>query len=125
MTTKTEGQHAGEFLLSEANGTLSRETGTLATRAAAYKDGTVISEVGGKLVATAPAEDTEGAIDTDAVVGVLYGNYDASAGDVPAVYVARLAEVKDDALTYPDETSEGDEKATVQAALDALLIRTR
>lgn len=44
MTTVTEGQHSGEFIVSEANGSLSRETIILA-EGQAYKAGHVLGKV--------------------------------------------------------------------------------
>lgn len=125
MTTKTEGQHTGEFLVSEANGTRSREAGTLVTRSDLYEDGTLLMASGNNLVALAADTDTEGGVDPDKVVGILYGNYDASAGNVKCAYIARDAEVKDALLTYPQESTEGGEKAASVAGLKALGIITR
>ncbi len=120
MTTLTERQHTGEFLVSEANGSLSRETGTLAQRSAAYVDGTVLSKSGNLLIAC--EADTDGVTD---VVGILYGYVDASGGNTECVYIDRLAEVKDELLTYPDESTAGGEKAAAVAGLLALNIKTR
>lgn len=120
MPPLVEGQHTGEFLVSEANGTLSREVGTLSTRAAKYLDGTILGLSGDDLIALDSGTEVIAAAD---VVGVLYGNYDASAGPVEAVYIARLAEVKDDLINIDDfETGDVDD---VRAGLTALFIRTR
>jgi hypothetical protein len=111
MAPKIEGQHTGEFLVSEANGTLSREVGTLATRPERYLDGTLLKVDDGNLTAITS--------DADTIVGVLYGNYDASAGPVEAVYIARLAEVKRELITYVGSD------ATIDGKLALLYIRPR
>jgi hypothetical protein len=95
---KTEGQHAGEFLVSEGNGSISREVGTLKS-GEKLADGTVLELVGGKLEAAEGTVNTAGASD-EVIVGVLFGAHDASstgpkgAGDMAGVpYIARYAEV--------------------------------
>jgi len=88
MTVLTEGQHQGEFLVSEGNGSISREVGTL-TAGTAYKDGDVLKLVAGKLQQATQAESSE------EIVGIMYGDVDATGGDVAGVpYITRLAEVK-------------------------------
>lgn len=99
MTVKTEGQHKGEFLVSEANGTLSRETGTVLS-GEVLVDGSVVYTSGGKLKASV------GNAGSETIVGISYGDYDATGGDVTgAVYIARYAEVKAD-LVYIDATND-------------------
>lgn len=98
MQTFTEGNHDAEFLLSEANGSLSREAATVKTGAGVLPAGAVLSlEVAsGKYVkydnATAAAGDKADA--------VLYAGVDATDEDAPCVLIARLAEVKKSALTW-------------------------
>ena len=90
MVVKTEGQHAGEFIVSEGNGAISREAGTLKS-GEVVKDGTVLNSNGGKLIAS-PGSGTP--------VGIVIGNHDASAGNKKGVpYIARLAEVNGDLLS--------------------------
>ena len=120
-----EGQHTGEFLVSEANGTLSRETGALAQRPDRYLDGTILvrqsTTEGDIFVDLNDVEEPTGGPDYSEVAGILYGNYDASGGNVEAVMISRLAEVKDANLRYP----EGADKDAIVAALEALDIRPR
>lgn len=108
MSTITEGQHAGEFLLSEAPGTLSREQGTLKSGEVAA-DGEILSiDAGsGKLVVNDGTLDTDGNLAV-AAEGVMIGDADASDADVEVGYIARLAEVRDSSMSYPDEASEGE-----------------
>jgi hypothetical protein len=113
VDVKTEGQHAGEFIVSEANGTLSREVGALKS-GEVVKDGQAVDIDTGKLIAA-----------VDSAVGIVVGDHDASGGEkAGVVYIARLAEVKDSLLTLTDESTEASENG-VKAALDALFIVRR
>jgi hypothetical protein len=117
MTVKTEGQHKGEFLVSEANGTLSREVGTLAS-GNTVNDGQVLALSGGKLVASV------GNAGSEVLVGIVLGSHDASAADKPDVpYVARLAEVDGSLVTVDATDPEPD--AAVWTELKALNIISR
>lgn len=100
----TEGKHAGEFIISEANGTRSRETITVKS-GQSLVDGQAFQLNTGKAVAKDATVDTDGVFVT-ALVGFIIGNWDASAtgtnADIPGVpYIARDAEVKASALTLP------------------------
>jgi hypothetical protein len=115
----TQGPRRGEFILSEAEGTLSRETGTL-VRGQNLKAGTVLElDNSGKLTAFTGDNDSNGDLIKDAC-GVLYDSVDASSADTPAAYIARDAEVKLAFLTYPAETSFGDELVHTKASLAKL-----
>lgn len=102
MVVKTEGRHKGEFLMSRANGDLSMEVATL-TSGQKVVDGQVLSVVGGKLVAATGHLASSGLSD-EVFGGIAFGNYDASAtganADTSIVVVARLAEVKANALKF-------------------------
>jgi hypothetical protein len=101
---KTEGQHKGEFLVSEGNGTISRAAGVLSS-GQVVTDGRVLKWSGTELIVAAGTIDSDGASDED-LAGIAYGSYDASADgpggavDTPIVYIARLAEVKAANVTY-------------------------
>lgn len=119
MTVLNEGRHAAEFLKSEANGTRSRDTATVASGQTLVA-GEVVMLSGGELVAHDGALDTQGDVITPAV-GIMWDAVDASAAAVDgAVYVARDAEVNGEELTYPTESTAGGEKAAVQASLKTL-----
>jgi hypothetical protein len=109
MTTLTEGRHCGEFLLSEAEGTRSRDVVTIAS-GHDVAAGTVLGKItsGGKY---APYDN--GASDgTQTAVAIAYDHYDATDADVTgAVVIARDAEVIGDALTTAG--SAGDVSAAV------------
>lgn len=119
MTTKTQGARAVEFLLSEANGTYSRQNGTLRI-GNDLAAGTVIMDSGstdanGDKIVTAWT-------DGDAV-GVLLEGIDATLASTQCAYIARAAEVKWVELTFASQTAVTD--AEVKAALAAIGIITR
>lgn len=72
MTAFTEGNYAGEYLISEANGTLSREAGTLAS-GNNLAAGAVVGKVTLGAATTAFAGTGNGAITMDATTPVLAG----------------------------------------------------
>jgi hypothetical protein len=100
MTILTEGKHTGEFILSEGNGTISREEVTVAAAAAALAAGTVMGKItaSGKYVAYNNAA-SDG---SEVAAGILYTNVPDSAADQKAVIIARQAEVLNSALTGID-----------------------
>jgi hypothetical protein len=125
MTTLTEAIHTGAYEGSVVDRQLCFETATVKS-GQNLKAGHVVEADGdGKLIACSGILDSDGALVTD-VKGILHAAVDASDGDVTGkVYLARLATVKDDVLTYPAESSEGGEKAAVIASLEKLDIRPR
>lgn len=96
---KTEGRHAGEFLLSEANGTRSREEITVAATAAALPSGQLL----GKLTATGEyvpydpaAEPADG---SETVAAVLWAPVGASESAQRTVGIVRDAEIIERLIT--------------------------
>lgn len=113
MTTLTEGKHNSEFLLSEENGTLSREQAAVASGQdkAETKAGRVVKDNGsGKLIVAAGTN--AGGVSSENIVGVLLDNIDASGGDVDAAYIARDAELKASAVRLHAVTGGGEANAT-------------
>jgi hypothetical protein len=105
MTTFTEGKHAGEFLISEANGTRSRLNVTIASG-----EDLVAGQVVGKITSGGKyaAYDNGAGDGTEVAAGILLDNVDATDGDVEAVVIVRDAEVNGECLTYltgADETA--------------------
>jgi|AACY02.2.fsa_nt_gi hypothetical protein len=100
MAVKTEKPHAGEFLVSEANGYRSREEVTFASGTPALEAGEIVAKLdsGGKW--TAFDEDASNGSETG--LGVLYAAVDASAADAQGVVIVRDAEVKGELLTVQD-----------------------
>lgn len=98
MTVVNEGQHAGGFLLSDANGTRSRDIVKIASGAGALKAGTVLGRVAvsGEYVIYNPA-NVDG---SEVAAAVLYGNVDASTAAANAVAVVRDAEINKSELIW-------------------------
>jgi hypothetical protein len=99
MPELQEGQHTGEFIVSEGNGTISRQTVTVLS-GETLEAGAVLGKVGasGKYKVLNPA----GADGSQVAAGILYDAVDASAADTEGVAVVRLAEVHGGELVWPD-----------------------
>lgn len=106
MAILTEARRTGEFIISEANGTRSREEVVVSAAAGAMVAGTVVSKLtaDGKYV----AYDNVGTDGTEVAAGVLYAAVGDSAADQPAVIVCRDAEVAEIFLTGIDATGKTD-----------------
>ncbi len=128
MTTFTEGRHTAEFIISEANHQRSRENGIVKVGQKLVAGQVVQADGTGDLVAADGSLDSADDVVT-AVAGILLDNVDASAtgsnADTPAAYIFGEAEVNDNLLTYPDESTAGGEKVATVASLAALQIRVR
>jgi len=97
MTSLTEGQHAGEFIIDEPSPKISRETVTVTVAAATkLEPGHVLAKLSatGKYV----EYDNAGTDGSEAAYGVLYGQCDNTDGGSPAdfdgVVLTRLAAVR-------------------------------
>ncbi|WP_375738067.1 head decoration protein [Pseudomonas boanensis] len=111
MSVKTETRRAGDFVLSEANGNLSRES--IVIDSGIHIPGTVL----GKITATGKyaALDTEATDGSQNAAAVLRAEADATDGDIKAVGYVRLAEVRADMLVWPAAITEEDKTAGLQA----------
>jgi hypothetical protein len=118
MSVKTETRRPGDFVLSEANGSLSRENAVIAL--GTHVPGTVLGQVtaSGKYVAL----NTAASDGSQTAAAVLYGHADGT--DIPAVVYKRLAEVRADLLVWPAGIS-GPNKTAALAALAAAHIVAR
>jgi len=127
LTSQTEGQHAGEFIIGEVSsgGDISRDSAAL-TNGQNLVDGTIIGLTAGKIVALSGEIDTAGLINGVAVEGILIGDWDASGGEIAEVpYLKQLAVVDTSLLTFPTETTTGGQAAAVNAELAAKFIVQR
>lgn len=99
-----EGKHTGEFIVSEANGTRARGTGTVLSGQTLIVGELVgIETASGKYVAYDPAGTIVG---SDTVAGICFAEVDASGGDVAGqVFVVRDAEVRQSDLTFNEAVS--------------------
>lgn len=104
MTTLTEGQHKGEFivqLVDADRGDICVDAITFASGNGVVADGTVVKDNGsGKAVPILGLIDSDDSV-AEPVLGIAYGNYDTTNGDVAGVIVARLAVVDSTKLTIP------------------------
>lgn len=123
MPTLTESPRTGQFLLSEASGTRSREIVTIVSGAGALEPGMVLGKItsSGKFT---PAD--VGATDgSETAAGVLYAAVDATAADVEAVAIVRDAEVKRHELLWHTSVDTAGEKATKEDELATIGIIVR
>jgi len=124
MSTKTETKHTGEFLVSEAPGTLSRDEGTVTVPASTtYEAGYVL----GKITSTGKhvPYDNAASDGREAAAAVLYNtlvNDTASPVDMTATLINLNAEVRDADLVWLDADND---KAAGIADLLALGIKSR
>ena len=104
----TEGTHAGEFLISEAPGTLSRERVTIKS-GQNLTAGTVLWKItaDGKYKAV----DNAASDGSQTATGILYEAVDASAADKDGTMIARLAEVTAAEIVWPSSEDPSDQAA--------------
>jgi hypothetical protein len=97
MAVITESRQAGEFILAEANGTISREQVTIG--AGNLDAGTVLGRItaSGNYVILAPAA-SDG---SQTAAGVLFQDVNATAAAQRGVAIVRHAEVRTGALAWP------------------------
>ena len=120
MTELTEGRHAGEFIVSEANGSRSREHVTVVL-GQTLNAGDVV----GKITASGKyAIYDDGAADgSEAAAGVLYAAVDASAADAAGVIVARDAEVNASELGWNSQAQPAIDAGTTDLAALGIISR--
>jgi len=128
MTTITEGRHTAEYIVSEANGTRSRDVVTLVA-GNNLPAGAVLAKIttgagAGKYTALDPASVADPADGTKVAVAVLFDAVDATSGDRAAVITARDTEVQAAALGWPSGATTN-QKNTALAELAALGIVAR
>ncbi|CAI10237.1 conserved hypothetical protein [Aromatoleum aromaticum EbN1] len=102
-----EQKRAGEFLIAEGNGSLSRENIVIASGSGALVAGTVL----GKVTASGeygPYDNDDTTTGLGAAAGILYAPVDATSAATAAVLIARHAEVDGDLLTGLDATGTAD-----------------
>lgn len=122
MTVLTEGNHRAEFLVSEANGTRSREIVTVLS-ATALEPGTVLALQDDSYYVQLDEDATSS--DISVAVAVLYDAVDADSSDgLPAVAIVRDAEVNGAELIWPTGISAGDKTTAIaQLAAAGIIVR--
>ena len=121
MATFLEPIRPFEFLITEAPGTLSRETVTIVAGSLGLVPGMVLGKitVGGKY---APY-DNDNANGTEVAAAILLEAVDATA-DVSAAVIARIAEVKSASLQWASTVAAGEKApAYVDLALQHIIVR--
>ena len=121
MPTLTESVHTGEFLVSEGNNSISRELIELAPNLTLLS-GTVL----GKDTASDIYKPVDPAADdgTQMAAGILWDHKTTDATGGEGVLIARLAEVDQERLIWPDGITD-EQKATAVSELKALDIILR
>jgi hypothetical protein len=116
----TEGTHAGEFIVTEANGHMSREKITVVS-GQDLAAGAVLGKItaSGKYTAVAPAA-SDG---SESAAGILYEAVDASGGDESGVAILRDAEVNNEELGWGSLNA--GQKTTAKSQLKTLGIFVR
>ena len=125
MTTFTEGRHAAEFVLSEANPNRSRDSAAITVGQTLVVGQIVEDDGSGGLTAMTGTLDTAGALITQAKGILLYAGASDSAESETVSYIARDAEVNGNLITFPTETSTGNERVLTIASLALLGIIVR
>lgn len=123
MTVKTDTLGTGAFLLSEANGTLSREAITLAANNGVILAGTVL----GKVTATGKhvPYDNDATSGAQTAVAILLADADTTGGDVRATGIVRQAEVWKSRLIWGAAVTTEGEKTAAYADFAAVGIVAR
>jgi hypothetical protein len=113
MTTKMEGVHRAEFLLSEGPGAYSRDVVTITQGSGKlYPAGTILTASNVKATNYAQAAK------------IVYGEVDATEADAAATVISRLAEVHGELLGF-EEADDADDKLAATTALAAVGIVVR
>ena len=120
MVVKTEPVHTGEFIVSEGNNSISREQVPLAADLALLP-GTVLGKNASDIYLPLNTAADDG---TQVAAGILYSAVTTGATGSQGVIVARLAEVVESLLIFPDGITDED-KATALSQLRAQEIITR
>lgn len=127
MSTKTEGQHTGEFVVSESPGHISRDAVTVTVAAATtLAAGTVL----GRLTATGKyvPYDNVGSDGSESAYGVLYGelvNSGVAPADFDGVVINQDAEVREADLQWASGLVDADkDAAAVDLAARGIKVRS-
>lgn len=119
MSVLTETPRPGEFIISEANGSLSRETVVIAS-------GQNLSAcaVLGKVTASGKYKELNPAASdgTQIAAGVLVAAANATAGDIAAAAVVRLAEVNKERMVWKSGATSGEQATALTQLASAYVI---
>lgn len=123
MAVLTEARHTGEFVISEGNGHISRDTITIASGAGVVRAGTVLGKVtaSGKYL---PSPATGATGEQVATVVNIY-EVDATSADVTVAAITRNAEINGNTLAYEATVNDSTKKAAKATQLAAVGIIVR
>lgn len=125
-TTFTETPRDLAFILSEANGLLSREVLTIKSGSGKLKAGTVIGMVtADSKYVPSPHAETVGKEGAETAKAILAYEVDATSADVQAVCVTNDAEVKNLMLVFDASVNDAGKRATKLTQLRAVTIKAR
>ena len=113
MTTLTEGQHRGEYIISEPNGDRGRDAVTIESGQTLEPGHVLGKTTGGEFKEYAPTNGDG----SDTAVAVCYDHVDATGGAKTAVVTARDTEVNAGELVWFSGASEA-QKATGESELE-------
>lgn len=118
MAVLTEGRHAGEHLMWEADTDYCREKVTVVSGAGVLAAGTVLGKIttGGKYQPS-PATGSDG---SQTAVAVLLYPVDATSADADAVISARLSRLNAKVLTYASSVDDDAKKTAKITQLAAV-----
>ena len=129
MDMKTEGARNLAFVLSEGNGSISRDVVTIVQGAGKLEPGTVLGRFTGGANEGKYTPSINVAADPDVgqqvAVAVLAYGVDATSDDAEAVVIARHAEVKIGMLFYHSSVDDATKRAAKVAQLAAVDIIAR
>jgi len=121
----TEPRHAGEFILWEQGGHLSRDNIVIASGQGVVKAGTVLGKVtaSGKYIISAPAA-ADGS-QTPSALNIY--QVDATSADQPDAAITREAEINGPTITYHSSINTGPLVVAANTALAAtdIIVRSR
>lgn len=125
-TSFTETARNLAFILSEANGHLSREVLIIRAGAGKLQAGTVLGRVDAdsKYVAS-PDEETVGLVGAEIASAILAYEVDATSADVEAVCVTNHAEVKKPMLVFQATVNDAAKRDAKLTQLRAVTIKAR
>lgn len=126
METFTESARPLAFLLSEANGLLSRDTVTIASGAGKLEAGTALGQVtASKKYVASPHTEVAGIEGAETAVAVLAYPVDATAADVEAVVVNKDAEAKAPMLVFHASVNDATKRNAKLTQLRSVGIKAR
>ncbi len=119
MPVLIEGPHKGEFIVSEGNGSISREVITILSGRTLHP-GAVL----GKVTASGKYRDLDPSASdgSEVAAAILHDAADASAGDISAVAIVRLAEINAAEILWPDGITDNQKQTALEQLASANII---